>query len=161
MGQRIRAVNLNTKAWRGKSMERLTEKTHSGSPNIMFSKFPNPHDLMLGYAELYTRLFQLENVLFTPDGPERIALSEIKELIEAKQDGRCVVLPCNVGDEVFYVYDGKVYGMEVYHIDLWVFTEPAIWTKLGDDAINHSLNDFGKTVFLTRTEALAALKKER
>ena len=74
-------------------MDRLTERTHSGSPNIMFSKFPNPRDLMLGYAELYNRLFQLESIFYTPDGKESISTKRLAEIVDAEAGGRCVVLP--------------------------------------------------------------------
>ena len=73
-------------------------------------------------------------------------MPHLRELYEAEKEGRLVALPCKVGDKVYQIDAERVYESEVKgiiydagHID---FDERAI----------------GKTVFLTREEAEAALK---
>ena len=66
----------------------------------------------------------------------------IRELLKADKDGRLVVLPCKVGDTV-YILRRTFDGADVVgEAELW-------W----DD-----IPQLGKTVFLTREEAKAALE---
>ena len=87
--------------------------------------------------------------------------SRLRELAEADKDGRCVVLPCKVGQRVFALMDmdKHISECEVKQIGLgneigFVGLEPigARGRKYGV-----ALNGFGKTVFLTREEAEKAL----
>lgn len=82
------------------------------------------------YKELF---LSYRNVCGCHD-PQRIS-----ELVEADKDGRCVVLPCKVGDKVYWIVDGGVFEC--------FFTIAAA-------------EEVGKTVFLTREAAEAALAKE-
>lgn len=92
-------------------------------------------------------------------------LKHIRELAEADKDGRCVVLPCKVGDTIYAIT--QVFGGDgVYH----KITEKKI-TGIGGNTMNkvwmvnreNSLEDrfspseFGRTAFLTREEAEKAL----
>ena len=85
-------------------------------------------------------------------------LDRLRELVEADRDGRCVVLPCKVGDTVFQVEDGEIYEMEVQSIeidssdpnDMSIFTDELTLEK----------RDFHEDVYRTEREAKAALKKE-
>ena len=78
-----------------------------------------------------------------------ITPDRLRELAEADREGRCVVLPCKVGDTVYQVDDIRVYALEVrnliYDAGILAFDESTI----------------GKTVFLTRAEAEAALRREQ
>ena len=47
---------------------------------------------------LMNRLKQIEDIL-----GEDYDLDRLKELVEADRDGRCVVLPCRVGDTLYYI----------------------------------------------------------
>lgn len=77
---------------------RLTARTHSGSPDISFSQFPNPRDLMVGYAKLYVRLCEYEDTGLTPEGFERLKAEKatrenpqpltLEQLRERKRDGK-------------------------------------------------------------------------
>ena len=67
-------------------------------------------------------------------------------LLQAEQDGRLVVLPCKVGDTVYQIDAERVYESEVKGI---IFD---------CDDIGFDERAIGKTVFLTREEADAALK---
>ena len=78
--------------------------------------------------------------------PERL-----REMAEADKDGRVVVLPCKVGDTVYLIVTkrAKVYMPE------FRFIKKSKLTFLNMERI---LQDFGKTVFLTREEAEKALE---
>ena len=87
-------------------------------------------------------------------------LKHIRELAEADKDGRCVVLPCKVGD--------VVYG---FHGEKTILPMVAKWIETNTDgwciAVQYTpmaprfyrFSDFGKTVFLTREEAEKALSE--
>ena len=78
-----------------------------------------------------------------------LPIDRLRELAQADREGRCVVLPCKVGDTVYQVDDIRVYALEVrnliYDAGILAFDESTI----------------GKTVFLTRAEAEAALQGEQ
>ena len=77
--------------------------------------------------------------------------NRIIELAEADKAGRVVVLPCKVGDTVYLIVTkrARVYMPE------FRFIKKSKLTFLNMERI---LQDFGKTVFLTREEAGKALK---
>ena len=89
----------------------------------------------------------------------------LRELAEADKDGRVVVLPCKVGQRVFALLDTDkhIRECEVKQIGLgneigFVGIEP-IGARGREYGV--SIKGFGKTVFLTREEAEAALKERR
>lgn len=75
-------------------------------------------------------------------------VDHIRNLIRADQDGRLVVLPCKVGDTI------------------WRIKCFADWPDIGkpyveaDAFLYRDIHYFGKTVFLTREEAEAALSQK-
>ena len=89
----------------------------------------------------------------------------LRELAEADRDGRCVVLPCKIGSMVYMatqVFDGSK--------TKWVIGSRKI-DMIGGNALNsvwavstqpyelHFVpSEFGRSVFLSREEAEAALK---
>lgn len=85
------------------------------------------------------------------------ALMELKKYQEADKDGRIVVLPCKAGDGLWTFCSHPV--EQVYS-----FTVTDISTLNGRTMLNTSrcgvidARDVGKTVFLTREEAEAALE---
>ena len=88
--------------------------------------------------------------------------SRLRELAEADKDGRVVVLPCKVGQRVFALMDTDkhISECEVKQIGLgneigFIGLEP-IGARGREYGV--ALNGFGKTVFLTREEAEAALE---
>lgn len=99
--------------------------------------------------QVWERLKAYEDTGLTP---ERCA-----ELAQADKDGQLVVLPCKVGDTVYFAAWFGTYPHIVKRV-----VEPYFYT---DDARGHgssadfSLRDFGKTVFLTREEAEKALEE--
>lgn len=87
----------------------------------------------------------------------------LKELAQAEKGGWLVVLPCKVGDTVYEANKrGFVSTYEVISIHILNCSVLIGWNLI--DGIYSNMNGFevsalGKTVFLTREEAEAALKK--
>ena len=91
---------------------------------------------------------------------EQEGVARLREISEADKDGRCVVLPCKVGD--------VVYG---FHGEKTILPMVAKWIETNTDgwciAVQYTpmaprfyrFSDFGKTVFLTREEAEKALEE--
>ncbi len=103
---------------------------------------------------------------------DRVPIDHLRELVQAEQDGRLAVLPCKVGTNVWialrgehenYVEKGCVEKFGCLYDDRIDVTE---WYSLisiievfGPKTYHYSIDSFGKTVFLTREEAEAALEK--
>lgn len=81
--------------------------------------------------------------------PERL-----RKILQAEQAGRLVVLPCKMLSTVYRPLLGKILEPEVISIVLNGGTTMIYYCGT---SYRSSPNDFGKTVFLTRTEAEAAL----
>ena len=73
-------------------MKRLTENAYGQmrTPPPARNKSKNP-----SYESLYKRLAAIEDIL--GDEYDR---DELREIIQAKREGRCIVLPCKKGDTV-------------------------------------------------------------
>ena len=67
-------------------MERLTERIGNGVINV---KYASQHETAIH------RLATVEDIL-----GDEYDLDRLRELVEADKDGRCVVLPCKVEDDV-------------------------------------------------------------
>lgn len=90
----------------------------------------------------------------------------LRDLLQAEQDGRLVVLPCNVGDVVFAVdceyldcnnCDMLENGKYCPYIDKPICPKGTVRRR----TFHYSLIPYlGKTVFLTREEAEAALAQK-
>jgi len=114
-------------------------------------------------AETWMRLCQIEDIL-----GDDYDLDRLRWLVEADKDGRCVATPCKIGDVVWYltgnpsmtnricfdrVDSAKVAG--------FYFDERGLQIRLDHFHGSHGTYGFyGKTVFLTRITAEAALAKE-
>lgn len=90
-------------------------------------------------------------------------LNRIRDLAEADKDGRLVVLPCKVGDTVYEVTSRKTiseYRVKAIRVELFcTFIEWDIVAGFVDKSIfGVPVDEIGKTVFLTREEAEAALE---
>ena len=86
---------------------------------------------------------------------KKYCIDHIRDLLHAEQDGRLVVLPCKVGDHVWA--DGRE------AIVVWFLgykTERYLHAQFFDNAKHTDIPfyEIGKTVFLTREKAEAALK---
>ena len=95
-------------------------------------------------------------------------VDRMRELAEADKDGRVVVLPCKVGDTVWVTrnpwtgkllkkpLDAYVNGVKMYSHGIYV--NFLFDTRKINGTRDYEINHIGKTVFLTREEAEAALE---
>lgn len=83
----------------------------------------------------------------------------IVDLLQAEAEGRLVVLPCKVGDEVYLNLDGQTHKMRVQGISVAAYSTNCIIHFGGYPVTNLWGDEFGKTAFLTKEEAEAALEK--
>ena len=104
--------------------------------------------------------------------PESISQETIEEIIKAKAEGRLVVLPCKVGDTVYLVLPKcRASRIPLAECNFFecddcprnkreIFEQKATTEMLSMMLFEkyNTLYVFGKTVFLTRAEAEAALK---
>ena len=104
----------------------------------------------------------------TLDGAKVKIPNRLRELAEADKDGRCVVLPCKVGDTVYMIE-------RIFDIDNGVCDEICARKVIGHGGNNLNklwligsggicnvsifVSEFGKTVFFTREEAERALQE--
>ena len=85
------------------------------------------------------------------------ATKKLGELEDAEEDGRLVVLPCKVGDTVYLPnkYVGIIITFNI--VEFCMFKDE--YAIIDDSDNEYKIEDFGKTVFLTREEAEKALKE--
>ena len=81
--------------------------------------------------------------------------SRLRELAEADKDGRVVVLPCKVGDTVYFALIRRIIEKQVFSI---VSFSNSTRIYCGGTSEYFRPEDIGKTVFLTREEAEKALR---
>lgn len=112
--------------------------------------------------DLYGQLKDYEDIAELCGGTDRL-----REFAEADKAGRCVVLPCRVGEKIYYL-NGKyiievdVVGYKVDETGAWLFigetynpeTNRAYHCDLETERI-------GKTVFFTREEAERAMEGKK
>ena len=85
--------------------------------------------------------------------------SRLRELAEADKDGRCVVLPCKVGDTVWrIVRDGEPHITRDEVRDMYFADDMTLCVELVGGRVTFT-EKFGKTVFLSRAEAERALQE--
>lgn len=101
------------------------------------------------------RLAAYEDTGLTPD-----ELAHAVELLKAEKEGRCVVLPCKVGDYVWIIYEGEIYETRVQGISMSASCQDTILHFGGYPIVTAWGCQIGKVVFLTLAEAEAALEKE-
>ena len=89
---------------------------------------------------------------------------QMKEWCEANTEGRLLILPCKVGQEVYRLSPGccdhRNKDRCTTYCDGWDYTCPDYEAELevvSGRFVVSDYPDFGKTVFLTRAEAESAL----
>lgn len=121
------------------------------------------HRLFFDVYEIADRLAIIEDIL-----GDDYDLDRLRELADADRKGRCVVLPCMIGDTVYVlnhhlgrVFENEVAGFSVgYQSDNRNSVSTVYVGKYGSKTFRRwKFQQFGKTVFLTREEAEAALKE--
>ena len=85
----------------------------------------------------------------------------LRELAQAEKEGRLVVLPCKVGDKLYDITLGEVREKTVISLSMLLsksVNHLVIHAENFRNAVtSYELQDIGKTVFLTREAAEAAL----
>lgn len=145
-------------------MERLTDKRMKGEGFIpvgpkeykAFIKNEKPTG-----KQIYQRLLEIEDIL-----GDDYDLDRLRELVEADRDGRCIVLPCKVGDTIYKLFCGDIVELEVERIvcwsnGYWKMNAHTEYSRADWKGFEIDFSDFGKTVFLTREAAEAALKGDQ
>lgn len=104
---------------------------------------------------LVSRLGAIEDIL----GAD-YDLDRLRELVEADREGRCVVLPCKIEDDVYINLLGKTLPFSVISISQMAST-PTLKAMNGVRLCYiFKADDVGKTVFLSREAAEQALREE-
>ena len=88
-------------------------------------------------------------------------LDRLRELALADREGRCVVLPCKVEDDVYINILGRTLPSTVISISQMSST-PIFKAQHGIRLVYiFKADDVGETVFMTRAEAESALRREQ
>ena len=125
-------------------MERMTKRLPNGVIHVDFAK---QKESVMG------RLASIEDTL-----GEEYDLDELREMVQAKRDGRCVVLPCKIDDDVYINLFGRTLDATVISISELAST-PTYKAMYGIRLCYiFKADDVGRTVFLTREAAEEALK---
>ena len=102
-------------------------------------------------ADFVDRLAAYEDIAELCGGFDRL-----RELAEADKDGRMVVLPCKVGDTVYFALIGRIIEKQVFSI---VSFSNSTRIYCGGTSEYFRPEDIGKTFFLARAEAERALQE--
>lgn len=144
-------------------MKRLTEYTIPETGFSVVSEEKYKRILMEekpSVEKVYNRLKKIEDIL-----GDEYDLDELREMVQAKREGRCVVLPCKVGDEIYQPTRDFISTFRVRYIEISACGNLFINTSLEDGIVFNGLgfpeSELGKTVFLTRAEAEEALRREQ
>ena len=146
-------------------MERLTKRLPNG---VIHLDFAEQKESVAG------RLAAIEDIL-----GDEYDLHQLRELAEADREGRCVVLPCKVGQKVKVDVRtwGNVWDYKTVENGKFLIGEIVAITKTKKQTlvkirVEHNVSwkrptrrypasAIGKTVFLAREEAQAALRGEQ
>lgn len=138
-------------------MERLTKRLHDGKVVTDCDSCEQKKDKQCTFSEcrasLIKRLAAYEDIAEPCGGLDRL-----RELAEADKDGRCVVLPCKVGDTVWrIVRDGEPHITRDEVRDMYFADDMTPCVELVGGRVTFT-EKFGKTVFLGREEAELAME---
>ena len=86
------------------------------------------------------------------------SISRMVELMKADKDGRVLILPCKVGDTVYFGLLGRIIEKQVFSI---VSFSNSTRIYCGGTSEYFRPEDIGKTFFLTREEAEKALEARK
>lgn len=94
-----------------------------------------------------------------------ITPDRLRELVQADREGRCVVLPCKVGEKMYDIILGELREKRVIFMSMLLskFVNHLVVhaANFRNAVTSYELQDIGKTVFLTREDAEAALRREQ
>lgn len=113
--------------------------------------FEDPGDCIFkDEIKMYDALKSIEGI---------VPFDRLLELADADRAGLLVVLPCKVGDAAYWLHNGIITECRVHRIQMnrtGLFI--CLKSKVSHGAFR--MDSIGKTVFLTREEAEAALAQE-
>lgn len=128
-------------AFRQRCVERLADYEDTGRTPEEVTALGNLFDYALEESKTLT---------------EQIALlNRIRELAEADKNGCVIIVPCKVGDTVYFALLGKIIEKQVFSI---VAFSNSTRIYCGGTSEYFRPEDIGKTFFLTREEAEKALE---
>ena len=93
-------------------------------------------------------IYEVRFLIAAQRDPQKLA--RLRDLVLADEAGRLVVLPCKVGDTVYAAETSPAIPLSVAYV--------GVYLDGADGGDWEALENIGKTVFLTREEAEAALK---
>lgn len=160
-------------------MERLTEKHYLAEDHYMKCSEDCNVDMDCvdcpAFDKLIERLAAYEATGLTPEEIKAqftedaminlaaqalgVETSRLREIAEAEKDGRCVVLPCKVGDTVWRIIrDGEPHITRDEVRDMYFADDMTPCVELVGGRVTFT-EKFGETVFLSRAEAERALQE--
>jgi hypothetical protein len=88
-------------------------------------------------------------------------LKHIQNLIDAEEQGKLLILPCKVGDKVWFIREISVKRELIEtEVEKVISKKGRIYIQLSCNSFYEtSCNSIGKTVFFSKAEAEAALEK--
>lgn len=137
-------------------------------------ELPCPYNNACSQRKVWERLKAYEDTGLTPErcaefaradaegryivmrDAEQEGVARLRELAEADKDGRLVVLPCKVGDTLFRVFAGEILEHKVGNMRYLAIQ--GRWDIETYPFCPYVESSIGKTIFLTREEAEAALE---
>lgn len=155
---------------RGRDMERLTFDGNFCDIS-QCRELPCPYNNACTQRQVWEKLKAYEDLGLEPEDYKRalsadimvrvaagalgVAAERLRELTEADKDGRAVVLPCKVGDTVYFALLGRIIEKRVFSIVSFSNS-----TRIYCDGTSEYFRpeDIGKTFFFTREEAEKALE---
>lgn len=128
-------------AFRQRCVERLADYEDTGRTPEEVTALGNLFDYALEESKTLTEQLAL--------------LNRIRELAEADKNGCVIIVPCKVGDTVYFALLGKIIEKQVFSI---VAFSNSTRIYCGGTSEYFRPEDIGKTFFLTHEEAEAALE---
>ena len=107
------------------------------------------------FCQIVEALGAIEDIL-----GDNYDLDRLRELVEADREGRCVVLPCKIEDDVYINLLGKTLPFSVISISQMASTPTHKAMHGVRLCYIFKADDVGKTVFRTREAAEQALREE-
>ena len=160
-------------------MERMTIRTSKGAALIMADGYDSEadarKDLMRRYRVAIDRLAAYEDTGLEPEAVKQLAedvelrfvnwiekrygigAGRFLDMVNAEKTGRLVVLPCKTGDMVYFALLGRIIEKAVFSIVSFANSQRIYCSGTSE---YFRPEDIGKTVFLTRAEAEAALEAQ-
>ena len=153
-------------------MERLTVKRPDGRWAIARNEGEKPRDQFEKIPKVIDRLAAYEDTGLEPEEIREVqaALAPIlfgrfRDIMEAERAGRLVVLPCGVNNTTWYADKDADRVLMGYVSSYQILSDGAVYfefTNVESDvewvSVELPIEDFGKSVFLTREEAERVLE---